>query len=233
MLKELKKAVWEIIYKIPSSAILLFHHITDNPSVCKSGCKLSYDKFTDIIESFNNYADLNSVIGKPSQRQIAVTFDDGLKDVYEIAYPFLKERSIPFTVFIATDFLDMPGYITTENLKEMSSDNLVTIGSHGVTHKNLNTLSDLQKKSELTESKIIIEKIIGKPINSFAFSHGQYDKNTIKQMSIYSYGFTVDSYPLNCITARNSKLLPRINIENESFDVAKKKLLKIFRGKKK
>ena len=227
MIKQLAR---KIVYNIPSSAILLFHHITDNPPVCRSGCLLSYEKFTGIIEKYRNYADLNSVVEKPHKKQIAITFDDGLLDVYETAYPFLKEKNIPFTIFVIADFLDTPGYITTDNLKEMASDSPVTIGSHGVTHKNINSLSPSEQKYELNHSKEYIEEIIGKPVNSFAFSHGQYDKSSVKLMKDYRYGFTVNSYPLNFITARNLKLLPRINVDNNSFDSVGLKLSKIFKG---
>ena len=230
MFKELKKIVKKIIYSIPSSAILIFHHISDNPPVCKSGCKLSYDKFTGLLEGFDNYATLTEVVEKPSERHIAVTFDDGLKDVYEMAYPFLKERNIPFTVFIVTDFLDTEGYITTENLRELASDGLVTIGSHGVTHKNLNSLSAEEQKAELTESKRIIESIIGKPVNAFAFSHGQYNKDTLSLMNDYDYGFSTRQLPLNFITEINRKVLPRFNVDSNSFDNVKSELLKIFKG---
>ena len=218
----------KIIYSIPSSAILIFHHISDNPPVCKSGCKLSYDKFTGLLEGFDNYATLTEVVEKPSERHIAVTFDDGLKDVYEMAYPFLKERNIPFTVFIVTDFLDTEGYITTENLRELASDGLVTIGSHGVTHKNLNSLSAEDQKAELTESKRIIESIIGKPVNAFAFSHGQYNKDTLRLMNDYDYGFSTRQLPLNCITEINQKTLPRFNVDSNSFDSVKNVLNRLF-----
>ena len=218
----------KIIYSIPSSAILIFHHISDNPPVCKSGCKLSYDKFTGLLEGFDNYATLTEVVEKPSERHIAVTFDDGLKDVYEMAYPFLKERNIPFTVFIVTDFLDTEGYITTENLRELASDGLVTIGSHGVTHKNLNSLSAEEQKAELTESKRIIESIIGKPVNAFAFSHGQYNKDTLRLMNDYDYGFSTRQLPLNCITEINQKTLPRFNVDSNSFDSVKNVLNRLF-----
>lgn len=200
----------------------------DNPPACKSGCKLSYDKFTGLLEGFDNYAALTEVVKKPSKRRIAVTFDDGLQDVYETAYPFLKEKSIPFTVFIVTDFLDTEGYITTENLKEMASDGLVTIGSHGVTHKNLNSLSYEEQKNELAESKRIIEGIIGKSINAFAFSHGQYNKDTLKLMKDYDYGFSTRQLPLNFITEINRKTLPRFNVDNNSFDSVKNRLNKLI-----
>ncbi len=43
---------------------------------------------------------------KPSENCFHLTFDDGLKELATIVAPILKERNIPATFFINTDFLD-------------------------------------------------------------------------------------------------------------------------------
>jgi peptidoglycan/xylan/chitin deacetylase (PgdA/CDA1 family) len=43
---------------------------------------------------------------KSSKKFIAITFDDGYIDNYTIAYPLLKEMSIPFTVYVSTGMPD-------------------------------------------------------------------------------------------------------------------------------
>ena len=45
--------------------------------------------------------------GVPFARPVAaVTFDDGYRDVYEHAFPTLKRKGIPATVFVVTDLVD-------------------------------------------------------------------------------------------------------------------------------
>ncbi|MBN1618865.1 polysaccharide deacetylase family protein [Candidatus Dojkabacteria bacterium] len=43
---------------------------------------------------------------KKPTRLAALTFDDGFKNIYQYAYPFLKERKIPFTLFLTTATID-------------------------------------------------------------------------------------------------------------------------------
>ncbi|MCW3040331.1 MAG: polysaccharide deacetylase, partial [Solirubrobacterales bacterium] len=41
-------------------------------------------------------------------RAVAVTFDDGYRDNYDLALPVLREHRIPATFFVATGFVDRP-----------------------------------------------------------------------------------------------------------------------------
>lgn len=220
----LRNIIKKIIYTVPSSKVLMFHHVTEMPRLKKSGCLLATEKFYEEIEMFHLYASLEDVIKHPERKKIAITFDDGLEDLYTIAYPFLIERNIPFTAFIVTDYIDKPGYITKEQLVEMAKNPLVTIGSHGVSHKIFTEMRNSVKRYELIESKRILEQITGKEVEIFAFSHGQYDKETLTLMDMYKYGMTVVERPLNIFTSYNKKSLPRYNIDNTTVDMVNRKL---------
>ena len=55
--------------------------------------------------------------GRPLPRSTAaVTIDDGYSDFYEIAWPALRRRNLPATVFVVTDFVDRKQWIWTDKL---------------------------------------------------------------------------------------------------------------------
>ncbi len=228
MRKFLMKIYDYIVFRLPSSVVLLFHHVSDDPICKKSSCILDTQKFYDIINAFENYASLDETIKEPGKKKVAVTFDDGLQDTYDIAYPFLKSKNVPFTIYIIADFLDTEGYLTKEQLRELASDPLVTIGSHGLNHKVFTKMSTEEKKKEFALSKKIIEEIIGKEVTNFAYSHGAYDRETLTLAKGYKYAMSVASRPINVVTKLSFYRLPRFNIVNEGYEDMLKRVKKIL-----
>ena len=86
------------------------------------------------------------------EKTIILTFDDGDISNYTIAYPILKKYNFKATFFIITDKVDTPGYVTWQNIKEMS-DNEMEIGSHTKSHAYLPRLSDSEISFEFKNSK--------------------------------------------------------------------------------
>lgn len=216
-----------IVFRLPSSAIMLFHHVSNNPNCKKSSCMVDTKKFYDIINSFENYASVEEVYKKPAKRKVAVTFDDGLQDVYDIAYPFLKEKNVPFTVYVLAEFIDKEGYLTKEQLLEMAADPLVTIGSHGLHHNVFTKMSAEEKQKEVFLSKKILEDTIGQEVTNFAYSHGVYDRDALKLVREYDYAMSVAARPVNVITRISRYILPRFNITDDSLESTLAMLKKI------
>jgi peptidoglycan/xylan/chitin deacetylase (PgdA/CDA1 family) len=50
----------------------------------------------------------------------AITIDDGYRDAYEIAFPMLRERNIPATLFVVTDFVDRKIWIWPDKLRYLT-----------------------------------------------------------------------------------------------------------------
>ena len=134
--------------------------------------------------SIDNLATLNT------KKWVCVTFDDGYRDNYSLAYPLLKRLGVPFTVYVTTGFIDnnLPMWwypnerlgISTEELKKLDADPLCTIGAHTVSHPKLDTLSYAEQYKEIADSKLELEHLLGHPIQHFSFPHGAHNADTLK-----------------------------------------------------
>lgn len=109
--------------------------------------------------------------------KVVLTFDDGYLDTLRTASPILHTFGMPFTVFVTTGFLDRghPEYLTVDDLCELAAQDAVTIGSHGATHSLLTKCDDDQLRRELVGSRERLEEIIGAPVRSISYPHGDVD----------------------------------------------------------
>ena len=215
----MKKVLKTLFFRIPASYVLMLHHVDDGNITPVSDCIIQYDQFIRLLKQDRKFMQMSDYLTFKAQNngKYLLTFDDGLEDVFRVVYPVLKAREIPFTIFVPVDLLDTPGYISIEQLKEMAKDPLVTIGSHGVSHRVMTTLSVGEQELELVESKKTLQRIIGKSVDVYAYPHGQFNSDTIKllkKLNLYKAAFGVTGHPTNCFTESNRFDLPRFNIKD-------------------
>lgn len=215
----MKKVLKSLFFRIPASYVLMLHHVDDGNITPVSDCIIQYDQFIRLLKQDRKFMQMSDYLTFKAQNngKYLLTFDDGLEDVFRVVYPVLKAREIPFTIFVPVDLLDTPGYISIEQLKEMAKDPLVTIGSHGVSHRVMTTLSVGEQELELVESKKTLQGIIGKSVDVYAYPHGQFNSDTIKllkKLNLYKAAFGVTGHPTNCFTESNRFDLPRFNIKD-------------------
>lgn len=74
---------------------------------------------------------------EPTERLLAVTFDDGLRSVVRWGAPVLEDLGIPWTMFVTTDWADGDGWcddlLTWDEIGALAERG-VTIGSHSAAH---------------------------------------------------------------------------------------------------
>lgn len=91
---------------LPSSTVLMFHHIDDGNIIVRSGCRLSKKSFVDILDSGISFisAEEYTQFVFSWKNPCLITFDDGLKDVYRVAYPELKKKKHTIYCFYCSRF---------------------------------------------------------------------------------------------------------------------------------
>lgn len=148
----------------------------------------------------------------------ALTIDDVPSNFYYNAFPLLREGGIPFTIFVNVSLLDSEGYITSCQLKEMADCDLCTVGSHGITHSLYYKMSKTNAQKDLAESKRILEGIIGKKVEMYAFPYGSYYAcgfvNKVLVTQIYKYGFSTIAAYITEPQSLPDYFIPRINVDS-------------------
>ena len=91
-----------------------------------------------IKNSNYNFIDASQFIEKfnvpKSNKEILLTIDDAFLSFYLEAWPYLKKNKIPFILFVSTEPVGKRGYMTWDQIKEISNEDFVTIGHHSHTH---------------------------------------------------------------------------------------------------
>lgn len=157
-----------------------------------------------------------------SRRWVCITFDDGYRDNYTIAYPLLKRLGVPFAVYVTTGFIDnqlpmwwYPGErlgISKEELIALDADPLCSIGAHTVSHPQLDTLTRDQQYQEIANSKQTLESLLGHEVHHFSFPHGAYNNDTLAICKKLGFKTTVKSWGGEVRLGVDKKPLPRIII---------------------
>ncbi len=77
------------------------------------------------------------------ERSVVITFDDGLSDVYEIAYPLLKKYNFQAIVFLIPGWIGKSGIVTWEQVKKMHESKVIDFQSHSMYHMGVFCSSDV------------------------------------------------------------------------------------------
>jgi peptidoglycan/xylan/chitin deacetylase (PgdA/CDA1 family) len=118
--------------------------------------------------------------GKPlPQRPVVLTFDDGYLDNYTNAFPVLKNTGFTGTFFIITDFAGQGEYMSWDQAAEMAASGM-DLESHTLDHPDLSVLSANSLSRQLSESRAILEKKLGKPVRYLSYPAGRYDAAVVR-----------------------------------------------------
>mgnify|MGYP006085625417 FL=1 len=170
---------------------------------------ISFEKFKKIIKT------------NIDKNYILLTVDDAFQSFYINAWPILKNKKIPFVLFVSTREIGKHGYMTWKQIKEVSDNNLVTIGNHSHSHEHLVDWPDDEIKSDLENSIQIFKKKIGYSPKIFSYPFGEYSNNFKKIVSSLDFEFAFGQHSGVIDSTKNFLELPRFPI-NEKYGELKR-----------
>ena len=163
----------------------------------------------------------NELKKNKTQRKILLTIDDGFASFYQNAWPILKEKKIPFILFVSTREVGANNYMTWDQIREIDKEDFVEIGNHSHTHEYLVDESRDLILSDIKKSMSIFNKQMGKNSEFFSYPFGEYSlefKEIIKNLG-FKYAFGQHSGVMD--ETKNFYELPRFPI-NEKYGEIKR-----------
>ena len=103
-----------LVDSLPKLLILTYHRILPEIECNPLHAVVSLKTFTKQIDGLAKkypIISLSDAVGQCRQKQsreeiqIVLTFDDAYRDVYEFAFPILRKRGLPASIFLPTDYI--------------------------------------------------------------------------------------------------------------------------------
>ncbi len=202
---------------------LMYHRFEENkyPS---TNIKIDvFQKHLNIIKenniSFLNPKNFEFEINKVSEeKKILLTIDDAFSSFYLNAWPILKKDKIPFILFVSTEAVGKNGYMSWDEIIEISKEDLVFIGNHSHSHEYLVKYKFEEFEEDILKSIELFEKNLGYNSKFFSYPFGEYSLEQKKYISNnfdYAFGQHSGVIDLN----KDKYELPRFPINEKYGDI--------------
>ena len=107
--------------------------------------------------------------------------------------------------------------LTRDELRELATSPLVTIGAHGVTHTPLAILTEAEQRREIVQSKGDLEELLGRAVTVFSYpfgGRGQFDGTTRRLCREAGFRRAVTTFPGQVHRWTDPLQLPRQLVRN-------------------
>lgn len=198
-----------LVFSFSSQAavVLQYHHVSESTPASTSITPALFKQHMEYLAEHNfKVVPLPDLVKQLKNgetlpdKTVAITFDDAYESVYREAYPLLKKRGWPFTIFINTDPHDQNKrlFASWAQVQEMAKQG-VTIANHTTSHNHLLRLRNNESRAEwrkrvtaevMDAEKRITEKT-GQSHRLLAYPYGEYDnhvKALLKELDFVAFG---------------------------------------------
>jgi peptidoglycan/xylan/chitin deacetylase (PgdA/CDA1 family) len=129
---------------------------------------------------------LEAILDALPRAGVAVAFDDGNASDAEQALAPLAKRGASARFFVLAGKIGAPGHLTAAQIATLHEAGM-TIGSHGLHHRDWRALSDEQLHEELVGSRRALEELLGSPVQEAACPFGSYDRRVLRALRAAGY----------------------------------------------
>jgi len=210
--------------------VLMYHRFEENKYPSTNIKIADFIKQIDLIKK-NNFSFVHandfeeSLVYLKSEKKILLTIDDAFKSFYDQAWPILKGKKIPFLLFVNTREIGSNGYMTWDQIKEISKEKFAHIGNHSYSHDYLVDKTDAEIRSDIDLAVADFKKNLEYESPFFSYPFGEYS-NSFKNI-IKNYGFKYAFGQHSGVTDETKDFyeLPRFSINEKYGEIERFKLI--------
>ena len=194
--------------------VLLYHRVTDGSDPLALSPRKFQMQMQYLAENDFRVLDVVTaldllVAGRLEPRTVALTFDDGFRDVLDNAHDVLDELGFSATVFVATDVIDgkipypwasdQEDTLGWEEIRRLDAEGTFRFEPHSLTHPDLTRLDDASARREISSSKLVLEAKLERETQAFCYPGGFFGPR--ERQMVYDAGFR---YGITCEPGLNT-----------------------------
>jgi peptidoglycan/xylan/chitin deacetylase (PgdA/CDA1 family) len=179
----------------PGLRILYYHRVSterDPLAVTPTAFRRQMEALAASGQRVVDLYELDDLRLSPGEAAVALTFDDGYRDVLANGLPVLRELGFASTVFVVPGAIAgttrfpwypegaMPSVAGWDELRAEERAGLVRFEPHTVTHPVLTSLSREDARREIADSKAEVETELGRPARLFCYPGGYYSPREVE-----------------------------------------------------
>jgi peptidoglycan/xylan/chitin deacetylase (PgdA/CDA1 family) len=190
--------------------ILLYHRVSDD----RDDLAVTPARFAEQMEAlaregYRTVGVARALAGQASasrgERLVALSFDDGFRDVAENALPVLERLGFAATVFVSTAVVDgtasfdwyerQPPLLSWADIGALDRGPELGFEAHTLSHPNLLALQESDARAEIVRSRETLERRLGRPVTGFAYPAGLYGPRERLMVRDAGFGWAVSCEP--------------------------------------
>jgi peptidoglycan/xylan/chitin deacetylase (PgdA/CDA1 family) len=173
-----------------TAVVVAFHRVQEaDPTDSLTVGAAAFERHCRFFKRHFNVVPLRDLVhrlatGLSVARRLAITFDDGYRDNFEVARPVLEKLSLPATFFIVSDWMGTDvvpqwdrehgvqhPWMTWDEVRSLHRSGF-EIGAHTRNHVDLGKVSPDEARLEVVGARQEIERQVGARVDSFAYPYG-------------------------------------------------------------
>jgi peptidoglycan/xylan/chitin deacetylase (PgdA/CDA1 family) len=172
-------------------------------------------------------------------RSVALTFDDGYRDFYDVALPILDRLGMRASLFVPTGYLgstarwlgpegeDGRPILDASQVCDIARSGLVDVGAHSHSHPALDVVDAARRKSEIRLPRLILEDLLQSPVTAFAYPFGYFNGGARREVAAAGYEVAYAVGERHVTPGDNPLAIPRLSV---SPDLSPAELLRLVRS---